>query len=58
MNTNVELQNLSNQEMKEINGGDGQWHWQEALYCAAIAGVGGVIAYTIGTMQKQSILTT
>ena len=52
MNTNGELQNLSNQEMKEINGGDGPWHWQEALYCAAIAGVGGVIADTIWTMQK------
>ena len=52
MNTNVELQNLSNQEMKEINGGDGQWHWQEALYCAAIEGgnpfvVAGLIIATI-----------
>ena len=52
MNTNVELQNLSYQVMLDIIGGVGQWHWHEALFCAAFAGVGGVIAYTIGTMQK------
>ena len=30
MNTNVELQNLSNQEMKEINGGYCLYYWDYA----------------------------
>jgi len=44
------LQELSLQEMKDVNGG-GEWKWQEALYCFLIFGLPGVEFYTLGTMQ-------
>lgn len=47
---NTEIQELTIHEMTKINGGNGEWHWQEALYCAFYAGPGGLIVYTIGTM--------
>ena len=52
---NFEMNNLgelmTREEMVNTIGGDGEWHWDEALYCFAIGGVIGVVAYTVGTMQ-------
>lgn len=49
---NAMTQVMNHDELVEINGGDGNWHWYEALYCFAIGGASGVIAYTEGTMQN------
>ena len=43
-------ESLSREAMLNTIGG-GEWSWGEALYCFAIGGAIGVVAYTIGTMQ-------
>ncbi|MBV3621504.1 hypothetical protein [Bacteroides xylanisolvens] len=41
---------MTREDMVNTTGG-GEWSWGEALYCFAIGGAIGVVAYTIGTMQ-------
>lgn len=48
---NALVQEMSVEEMMNVNGGDGEWHIGEALLAFALFGIVGVGAYTLGTMQ-------
>ena len=41
---------MSETQTREVNGG-GEWKLWEATFCFCIAGMLGVVFYTVGTLQ-------